>query len=202
MIYYTIDIETNGTKVNYHEITEISIVRIEDLVQFSRFIKIKYPKKTNPEALKATGRSYKDLYKGYPVKDVIDEVNNFFAEDGKTPEHRCIVGHNILMFDRKFLNATWQEHNLEFPAVCWLDTKQLIKKYAQNYLGIAKPKVNLADSLKIMEIKARGTAHSAVPDTQNTTILYKKLEKTGMDILPFIKRIANEENKEQEENDE
>jgi hypothetical protein len=68
----------------------------------------------------------------------------------------------------------------------------MVKYYAQNILGIEKPKLTLGASLEMLEIKTRGKLHSATSDTQNTYILNEKLKKNGVDRLPYIKRIAVE----------
>lgn len=186
--YYVIDVETNGLDASRHEITEISVIRCVDRVQLAKFIKIEHPERTSREALVATGRTMADLRKGLPAIEVINAVDEFLSQDGESSESRCMIAHNS-SFDRRFVYALWKKYDKNFGATCWLDTKPAVKKYAQNYLGIEKPKLTLQASLNIIGMKPKGIAHSAISDTQNTYILHDHLVKQGFDFLPHIKRI-------------
>jgi hypothetical protein len=66
------------------------------------------------------------------------------------------------------------------------------KTYAQQYLGIEKPKKGLIDIMNHLGLKPRDGHHDAGSDTRNTYILHNFLEKNGFDFLPHIKRIAQE----------
>src|SRR5579871_1292089 len=146
--YYIIDTETTGLKANYHEMTEIGIIRCEDRVQLWRQIKCVYPERANFDALAITKKTMADLERGADHLQVVDECERFFAEDGLTPAHRCIVAHNA-PFDRKFLHALWEQLGKEFPAHLWLDTMSLTREYAKQ-IGLVKPKVNLHASCDIV----------------------------------------------------
>ena len=52
--YYVIDTETTGLKSNYHEMTEIGIIRCSDRVQLWRQIKCFYPERASLDALEIT----------------------------------------------------------------------------------------------------------------------------------------------------
>ena len=52
-----LDTETTGLMANYHEIFEISIIRVSDKVQLSRKIKVKNPKNASLEVLQITGKN-------------------------------------------------------------------------------------------------------------------------------------------------
>lgn len=186
--FYVIDVETNGLDSKRHEITEISIIRCEDRFQLAKFIKIEHPERTSREALNATNRTMADLKNGIPAVEAVNAVDNFLQEDGLTAEYRCMIAHNA-SFDRRFVYALWNKYNKMFNAVCWLDTKPAVKSYVQRNLGIEKPKLTLQASLDMLTIKARGIAHSAISDTQNTYILHNHLLKQGFDFLPHIKRL-------------
>jgi DNA polymerase III epsilon subunit-like protein len=127
---------------------------------------------------------------------VVEQFEKFLNEDGLTPAHRCIVGHNIYTFDKKFLFALWESVGKEFPAHLWLDTIHLTKQFIKNSgidkdckaKGIKKPKVNLHASCDLVGIKKISTAHSAKSDTRNTYLLWKDLvDNKGVDYLPHIK---------------
>ena len=194
LFYYVVDIESTGLSAEKHRVTELSIVRVSDRFQLCEDIRIEQSDFANvsKEALLATGRTMEDLKRGKPALEVIKIVEDFINEDGLTPEHRCFVGHNIA-FDRRFLFATWKRYGKVFPGVTWLDTMPFYKDYAQNYLGIVKPKKTLDTALEKCGIKALGTAHKSKFDTQNTYQLHKFLVKTGIDYLQYTKRVVQEE---------
>lgn len=190
--YYVIDIESTGLKSDYHEITQISIIRCSDRNQLSRYVRPEFPERTSEQALTATGRTMKDLYKGIPKEEAIDACENFLNEDQQTSEHRCMVGHHV-SFDRKFVYALWHSYNKTFPAVCWLDTESCIRSYAKLNLGLQKVSFKLHSSLEHCGLKPRPGAHNAISDTQNTFILMDYLKNKDFDYLPFIKRVPQEE---------
>jgi DNA polymerase III alpha subunit (gram-positive type) len=126
--YYIIDTETTGLKSDYHEMTEIGIIRCADRVQLWRQIKCVNPERANFDALAITKKTMADLERGYDRDAVVAECNKFFEEDGLTEAHRCIVAHNA-PFDRKFLHALWESQGKAFPAHLWLDTMALTREY-------------------------------------------------------------------------
>jgi len=188
--YYVIDTETTGLKANYHEMTEVGIIRCEDRVQLHKVIKCENPERANFDALAITKKTMADLEKGSDKRAVVAMCNKFFAEDGATPAHRCIIAHNA-PFDRKFLHALWEQCDQEFPADLWLDTIALTKAYAKA-IGLIKPKVNLHAACDIVGIKKISEAHNAKVDSRNTYLLHRDLvEVKQVDYLPFIKTAAH-----------
>jgi len=188
--YYIVDTETTGLRVGWHEITQISIIRCSDRKQLNRYIKAHHPKRVNPIALEKTGRVYSDLFKGDGRKEVVEFCNNFFAEDGANPEERCIVGHNIIKFDKGFLHELWSGEGFEFPACLWLDTMLYIGAWKKKK-GLTTRKSNLNWSLEALGITPRPGGHNAVVDTQNNYILWDKLKKEGLPAVPHMKRFAH-----------
>ena len=202
MLYYILDVETNGLKPRWHEITQISVIRFEDRHQLTRYIRIDHPERTSLEALNNTGRTYQDLLKGDDAKSVVEACEAFWDQDGKTPEHRCLVAHNA-SFDKNFCHALWESLGKEFPVVCWLDTMKFVKEWAKK-VGMAPKKFSLSEVLKFAKIKPIGEAHNAESDTRNTYMLLDKGLKLGVDHLSSIKRwphiTKTAENKENTEN--
>jgi len=194
--YYVIDTETTGLKSGYHEMTEIGIIRVTDRVQLWRQIRCVYPERANFDALAITKKTMADLERGYDREAVVAECEKFFAEDGLTPAHRCIVAHNAA-FDRKFLHAMWEASGKEFPAHLWLDTisltKEFLKNADQSQLVIAKtPTGRVSTQLHaccdIVGIKKISEAHNAKVDSRNTYLLHRSLiDDKKVDYLPFIK---------------
>jgi DNA polymerase III epsilon subunit-like protein len=187
LAYYVIDLETTGLSSHVHEVFEISIIRATDRMQLSRTIKCENPERASFDALRITGKTLADLETGSAKEAVVSECEKFLQEDGLTPSHRCIVGHNIYAFDRKFLHALWNSVSREFPAHLWLDTIPMIKAYAKQ-IGLVKPRVKLQDACDIVGVKKYAQAHSAKMDSRNSYLLWKDLvENKRMDYLPFIK---------------
>lgn len=184
--YYVIDTETTGLKPDWHEITQISIIRCEDRHQISKFIRAHYPKRASPEALAITGKTQADLRIGEDRLTVVEAVDKFMQADQLTEEHRCMIAHNA-PFDKNFCHALWKSVGRKFPAICWLDTKVLAKNWAIK-LGLEKPKLNLAASLEFAGITPLPGAHNAISDSRNTYLLWKKGVEAGVDYFPAIKR--------------
>jgi DNA polymerase III epsilon subunit-like protein len=195
IVYYIIDLETTGLKANYHEPTEIGIIRAVDRVQLWRQIKCEYPERASYDALVVTKKTLSDLEKGITQEQVVEECDKFFNEDGLTPAHRCIVGHNIYSFDRRFLHALWESVGKEFPAHLFLDTIPMIKAYAKQ-IGLVKPKVNLHAACDIAGVKKLSDSHNAKVDSRNSYLLWKNLvEDKKIDYLPFVKTAQHIVNK-------
>jgi DNA polymerase III alpha subunit (gram-positive type) len=189
--YYVIDTETTGLRCGYHECTEIGIIRATDRVQLWRQIKCEYPERASFDALAITKKTLADLSNGFDKEKVVEECNKFFAEDGLTPQHRCIIGHNIFSFDKRFLFALWESVGKEFPGTMWLDTIPMTKKYAKD-IGLVKPKVNLHAACDIVGVKKISEAHNAKVDSRNSYLLWKNLvEDKKVDHLPFMKTAAH-----------
>ena len=187
IVFYVIDLETTGLKVGYHEPTEIGIIRAVDRVQLWRNIKCERPENASYDALAITKKTLVDLQNGFDLDKVVEECDRFFSEDGLTPAHRCIVGHNIFTFDKKFLHNMWEKFRKEFPAHLWLDTIPMTRHYAKQ-IGLVKPKVNLHAACDITGVKKLSSAHNAKTDTRNTYLLWKNLvEDKKVDYLPFVK---------------
>jgi len=190
--YYMLDTETNGSKSAgyWHEITQISIIRCSDRVQLNKYIRIEHPERTSIDALTYTDRTMEDLDKGDPKKDVVDFCNAFFEADGKTPEERCIVGHKIIAFDKRFLHSLWESLGYIFPANLWLDTHTYVKDFVKKN-GLGKQKLDLESSLILVGGKPKEGSHNAVIDTQNNYMLWDKLKKEGIPAVSHIKRFAH-----------
>lgn len=196
LLYYIIDTETTGIKADYHEMTELGVIRCTDRVQLWRQIKCEYPERANFDALAITKKSMADLENGHIKDDVVTECEKFFAEDGATPAHRCIVAHNA-PFDKRFLHALWAKCGKEFPAHLWLDTisltKEFLKSVDQSQLKLAKTatgrvSTQLHACCDMVGIKKISEAHNAKVDSRNTYLLWRHLvEERKVDYVRFIK---------------
>jgi DNA polymerase III epsilon subunit-like protein len=196
--YYIVDVESTGLKAGWHEINQISIIRVSDQFQRTINIAVDHPERASPEALNIQKKSRADLTIGIPKEQAVEELIEFFEEDEKTPAHRCVVAHNGA-FDRRFLHALWDSMNQPFPADLWLCTKAFTQKYAKkvgvqkiaSIQGVPKAKFTLAHCLLACGIKAKFGAHSATIDTQNTLSLYEFLMGENLDYVSIIKRLPH-----------
>jgi len=186
LVYYIVDTETTGLSAGYHEMTEISIIRCEDRVQLTEFIKCDYPERANFDALAITKKTMADLETGKSKEEVTEKINKFLNEDGLTSAHRCFVAHNWT-FDKRFIHALYEKVNQKCPVDLWLCSMALTKQYAKQ-IGLVKPKVNLHAACDIVGIKKLSEAHASKVDSRNTFLLWKNLiEEKKIDHLPFIK---------------
>src|SRR5580698_6497342 len=96
LAFYVLDCETTGLVARnyYHEIDELGIVRATDRMQLCRNVRCLYPEHANADSLRITNKTYADLEQGLSREEVVAQAEKFFNEDGLTPAHRCIVGHN------------------------------------------------------------------------------------------------------------
>lgn len=198
IIYYVLDLETTGLSSKDHEINEISIIRVKDKVQLTKHVRCEYPERASFDALRITNKTIADLDNGISKEDAISIVEKFFQQDGLSAEFRCIIGHNIIAFDKKMLFALWEKCGKEFPAHLWMDTMHMTKQHAKN-AGLVKPKVNLQASCDMLQIKKVAGMHNAKSDTRNCYLLWEKLKQSNIDYLPFIKTFAHKINNDSEE---
>ena len=189
--YYIVDTETTGLSADNNEIFQISIIRCSDRNQLTKWIKCENLDAVSPRALEVTNSTMADLVKGDAKEDVVDACNRFFDDDGAGPEQRCIIGHNIIGFDKRFLYRLWEKCDSPFPANMWLCTLQYMRKYAKQQ-GLPSKGLDLNSSCKILGIKPKLGAHSAVIDTQNNYFLWKGLQKTGIPQIHLVKRFKQE----------
>ncbi len=188
--YYVADLETTGLRGSgpmHQEITEVSIIRYRDKLNLFKNVKCDYPERASLDALKITGKTLADLKNGIEQSEAVEIIEKFLNEDGKTPAHRCIVGHNIITFDKKFFHALFERNNKSFPANLWLDTIALTKEFAK-LNSIQTKKFNLTASCDMVGIKKFAGQHAAVADSRNTYLLFKTLmENPNINYLPLIK---------------
>ena len=196
--FYVLDLETTGLqwKNNFHEICEFSILRADDRVQLSRQVKVKKPQNASIDALRITNKTAEDLKRGIPMEKLIEEVEEFLSEDNIAPDYRCLVGHNVINFDRKFLWQTWDTYGKYFPFSLYLDTMNMTKAFIKKN-GLAGHKANLQNACDLLNIKKQAGAHNAKSDTRNTYLLWQKLIET-VDHLDFIKCMPHKDENEAE----
>lgn len=192
--FYTYDCETNGLSAGYAEVSEIGIIRDEDKVRLFRKVIVEHPERSSLEALAITNKTMADLSQGDPKEKVVADCNAFFAQDGLTRAHRCIVAHNAA-FDRRFAHALWESVGQEFPADLWLCTMAMTRQHiktlgidAENKKkGLKKQSATLHASMDLLGIKKNAGIHNAKDDAANCFLLKKGLiEKANIDHLSLM----------------
>jgi DNA polymerase III epsilon subunit-like protein len=216
ILYYVLDTETTGLKVGYHEINQISVIRMDPYEQITVNIAVDHPRRASPEALKVQRKTIDDLKKGIDKEDAVRQVTEFLIRDEQSDAHRCIVGHNV-QFDRKFCHQLWDDVGKVFPAHLWLCTKALAQKYAKRFgsdhiaeaqmklgmeikrtkNGALKPKYGLNDFMQGIGITPKTGAHSATVDTENTLTLLDFVWESGVEYVSAIKRFPHHEEKQE-----
>jgi len=183
---FVLDSETSGLKPGFHEITELSILRCEDMVQKVWLLNINHPERFSKQAIMVTGQNLHEISKRKRfLKDSIKEINEFLEEDGETPDDRVIIAHNG-SFDRAQIECVWGSK--AFPANYWLDTCAMARKYIKTKLKPIKKQSAALDRLLILfKINAELGAHSAEVDVRNTFRVWKYLENRGMSNVEFTK---------------
>lgn len=187
ILFYVADTESNGLSQKVHELCEISLIR-EDRVQYTCDIKVDNPDNSSIDALRIIGKTRYDLKKGLSKLDAIRQIEEFLSEDNSNPAHRCLVGHNIINFDRKFLCSLWGKYGRKFPFDLYLDTIPMFKAYCKKQ-GIIKQKSNLTAAVEFFGIKKYGS-HNAKDDTRHTYLLWEKLSKE-IDFMDHIKHLPH-----------
>lgn len=212
--YYILDTETTGLAIDFHEINQLSVMRVIDQEQLSLQIKVKKPDVYNTAALEIQGITPQDLKQGIPIEEAIDMVDAFLQDDGQTKAHRCIVAHNA-PFDRKFVHRAWDNVGKEFPADLWICTQSFAKRYVKKHVngvkiaeaqvkagvdgmkadkkGKLKPKFGLNNFMLGVGLVPKAGAHQAEIDVQNTLELYNWLMNSKTEHVSLISRIPHKE---------
>ena len=194
--YYVLDTETTGLKVGWHEVNQISVIRVSTGEQVSIDIAVENPWRAAQQALDVQQKTIADLDSGIALEDAVAAVDTFLASDGLTRGHRCIVAHNA-PFDRKFCQEAWKSCDKEFQADLWLCTKQFAQLYVKKH-GTAekiaatqnetKVKFGLNNFLIGIGITPKIGAHNAAVDALNTVELVNWLMNSKTEYVALIQR--------------
>lgn len=189
--FYILDLETNGlqAKNNFHEIAELSIIRADDCVQLTRQVRVNNIRNSSIDAMKITNKTEADYKKGISKKQLVADVEALLDEDGAEPAHRCLIGHNVINFDKKFLWGTWEMFGKRFPFDLYLDTMHLSKAFVKTS-GI-NTNFKLGSLCDAFGVKKVSGAHNAASDTRNCYLLWQKLLESGVEYVEHIKRFPH-----------
>ena len=172
-----VDIETNGSKIDKHQIIEIAAVKIKNMQIIDKFESFVHCKEINHYITDITGISAQDTQHAPNLKEVMYEFKKFLG-DG------VLVAHDA-KFDYKFISLSMQKIGLApllNRSLCSLSlAERTIEsyRYALSYLN------------KLFNLHPEARHHRAMSDVLTTYELFKlsvlKLDKTIKSVDELIK---------------
>ncbi len=178
-VFCIVDIETNGSKPEIHQIIEIAAIKIKNGKIIDKFESFVYSDILSEQIQKLTNISLKDLKKAPKIKFVLEKFKTFLGD-------AVFIAHSV-KFDYNFISASLKKANfgeLLNRKLCTIDlAKRTIKaqKYGLKYL---QEHLNL-------DFKVH---HRAYADTKNTGQIFlislEKLPnniKTTEELIEFSK---------------
>ena len=100
-----VDIETNGSKLDKHQIIEIAALKIKNSEVIERFESLVFTKEINPHITEITGISAQDTHNAPSLESVMMAFRLFLKD-------AIFVAHDV-KFDYNFISATLQKLGLE-----------------------------------------------------------------------------------------
>jgi len=178
-----VDIETNGSKIDKHQIIEIAAVKVRNGIIVDKFESLVYCREINKHITEITGISVDDTKDAPNLKKVLYEFKKFLGNS-------IFVAHDV-KFDYRFVSLSMQKIGLEpllNRSLCSLAlAERTIEsyRYALSYLN---------DSLNL---HPNATHHRAMSDVITTYRLFEisleniksldKSAKTAEDLIKFSK---------------
>ncbi|WP_418641080.1 3'-5' exonuclease [Sulfurimonas sp. ST-27] len=100
-----VDIETNGSKIEKHQIIEIAAVKVKNGIIIDRFESLVHTKEINPHITEITGITADDTTNAPQLKDVLQRFKLFLG-------NAVFVAHDV-KFDYSFISKSLQKIGLE-----------------------------------------------------------------------------------------
>lgn len=175
-----VDIETNGSKIDKHQIIEIAAVKVKNAIITDKFESLVQCDRINKHITEITGISVEDTIDSPPLKDVLLEFKAFLGD-------AIFIAHDV-KFDYRFISLSLQKIGLEpllNRSLCSLGLAERTitsYRYALSYLS------------EYLNLNPNATHHRAMSDVQTTYELFmlsiSKLDKkirTVEDLIKFSK---------------
>jgi len=176
-----VDIETNGSKIDKHQIIELAAVKIKNKKIIDRFESLVYTNEINPHITELTGIFAKDTVNAPKLENVLKEFKLFLGD-------AVFIAHDV-KFDYMFISQSMQKIGLEpllNKSICSLGLAErtiVSYRYALSYLN---------DSFKL-NLNARH--HRAMSDVVTTYGLFllslSKLDEEIKNVEDLIKFSKN-----------
>ncbi|MDD2906342.1 MAG: 3'-5' exonuclease [Sulfurimonas sp.] len=159
-----VDIETNGSKLDKHQIIEIAALKVKNGKIIDRFESLVQCDRINDHISNITGITVKDTIDAPPLKDVLYSFKNFLG-------NTIFVAHDV-KFDYMFISGSLSKIGLEpllNRSLCSLALAErtiISYRYALSYLN------------ESLDLHGDATHHRAMSDVITTYELFKvSLEK-------------------------
>jgi DNA polymerase-3 subunit epsilon len=130
-----VDIETNGSKIEKHQIIELAAVKVKNGKIIDRFDSLVHTKEINPHITEITGIKAEDTKDAPPLKDVLKAFKLFLG-------NAVFVAHDV-KFDYMFISKSMEKIGLEpllNRSLCSLGLAErtiVSYRYALSYLNDA-----------------------------------------------------------------
>jgi len=164
-----VDIETNGSKIEKHQIIELAAVKVKNGKIIDRFESLVHAKEINPHITEITGISVEDTQDAPSLKEVLYAFRPFLA-------NAVFVAHDV-KFDYMFISKSMQKVGLApllNRSLCSLALAErtiVSYRYALSYLNDA------------FKLNPNATHHRAMSDVLTTYGLFLlSLEKLPEDV--------------------
>jgi len=175
-----VDIETNGSKIDKHQIIELAAVKVVNGEIIDRFDSLVYTKEINPHITEITGIKVEDTKDAPPLQDVLKKFKLFLG-------NAVFVAHDV-KFDYMFISQSMEKIGLEpllNRSLCSLALAErtiVSYRYALSYLNDA------------LSLNPNAQHHRAMSDVLTTYGLFllslENLDediKTVEDLIKFSK---------------
>ena len=175
-----VDIETNGSKIEKHQIIEIAAIRVKNGVIIDKFESLVRCKEINEHITNITGIKTQDTENAPELKDVLYKFKNFLGDS-------IFVAHDV-KFDYSFISASLEKIGLApllNRSLCSLALAERTLssyRYALSYLN------------DFFELNPSATHHRAMSDVMTTYELFMlsmqncdRSIKTAEELIKFSK---------------
>jgi DNA polymerase-3 subunit epsilon len=168
-IFCIVDIETNGSKLEKHQIIEIAALKVQNGAIIDKFETFVYCESINPAITEITGIKAEDTSCAPQLKETMYKFREFLAES-------VFVAHDV-RFDYRFISGSMEKVGLPplaNRALCSIDLAErtiVSYRYGLRYLN------------EYLNLYPEATHHRAMSDVIATTRLFlKSLENLPKEI--------------------
>ena len=158
-----VDIETNGSKPDKHQIIEIGAVKVQNLHIIERFESLVRCDHISGHIVKITGISETDTHDAPPMRDVLENFKAFLG-------NAIFVGHDV-KFDFQFTSKMMERIGMPPLLNRTLCTIDLAERTISSY------RYGLAFLNEQLELYKEATHHRAFSDAMTTAKLFKRTLK-------------------------
>ncbi len=179
-VFCIVDIETNGSKLDKHQIIEIAALKVKNKKIIDRFESFIQCDSINPHITEITGISVEDTKNAPHLKDVLFRFREFLGES-------IFVAHDV-KFDYRFISGSLERVGLlplSNRSLCSID---LAERTISSY------RYGLAYLNRYLHLHPEATHHRAMSDVLTTYKLFveslkhiPKEVKTVEDLISFSK---------------